>query len=248
MPINCGALPREIIESELFGHMAGAFTGATRDKAGLFEVCDGGTVFLDEIAEMSMELQSRLLRFLETGELRRVGSNRTIEVGTRVVAATNRDRAALETGEGFRTDLYYRLAHAVVTLPPLRRRGEDVELLIRHFLAHSCREEGKRVRLTPAAFRRLAAYSWPGNIRQMRAVIKRVVILAQDGHAVAAEELELMEGQAASTLLEELEVAERRRVSEALREARGSRTEAARALGMPRTTLLNKIRRYGLAE
>ena len=219
MPINCGALPREIIESELFGHMAGAFTGATRDKAGLFEVCDGGTVFLDEIAEMSMELQSRLLRFLETGELRRVGSNRTLAVSTRVVAATNRGRANLEAGEGFRTDLYYRLAHAVVTLPPLRRRGEDIELLIRHFLAQSCREEGKRVRLSAAAFRQLAAYSWPGNVRQMRAVIKRVVILAQDGHAVAAEELELMEGQAASTLLEELEVAERRRVSEALREA-----------------------------
>ena len=192
VPINCSALPREIIESELFGHMAGAFTGATRDKAGLFEVCSEGTVFLDEIAEMSVELQSRLLRFLETGESRRVGSNRNIACDTRIVAATNRDRTALERGEGFRTDLYYRLAHAVVVLPPLRARGDDVELLTDFFLAQACREEKKDVSLSGAARTRLLAHPWPGNVRQLRSVIKRVVILAAPGHEVAAGEHEIV--------------------------------------------------------
>jgi transcriptional regulator with PAS, ATPase and Fis domain len=246
VPINCGALPREIIESELFGHVVGAFTGATRDKPGLFEVCDNGTVFLDEIAEMSAELQSRLLRFLETGESRRVGGTRSIAVNTRIVAATNRDRASLENGEGFRTDLYYRLAHAVIVLPPLRRRGEDIALLVDHFFAQSCKEERKHLALSETARRRLIAHPWPGNVRQLRAVLRRAVILAADHHEIAADELELSDGQVATTLLEELEQAERRRVSEALQQARGSRTEAAKALGMPRTTFINKMKRYGL--
>jgi transcriptional regulator with PAS, ATPase and Fis domain len=248
MPINCGALPREIIESELFGHVAGAFSGAVREKSGLFETCDGGTVFLDEIAEMSLELQSRLLRFLETGESRRVGATRNVTVNTRVVAATNRDRASLEKGEGFRTDLYYRLAHAVITMPPLRQRGDDLALLIDHFLAEACREEDKRVRLSLSARRRMIAHSWPGNVRQLRSVIRRSVILSADRREIAAEELELGDSRAATTLLEELEQAEKRRVIEALQQTRGSRTEAAKVLGVPRTTLLNKIKRYGLAK
>ena len=249
MPINCAALPREIMESELFGHTAGSFTGATKEKMGLFEVCDRGTAFLDEIAEMPQELQSRLLRFLETGEVRRVGANRQIEVNTRIVAATNRERAALEKGDGFRTDLYYRLAHAVVTLPPLRRRADDIDLLIEHFLAESNREEAKQVELSEAAYDRLAGYSWPGNIRQMRAVIRRIVILSRAGQRVEPEHLDLSDDtQVATTLLEELEMAERRRVEEALQNARGSRTEAAKKLGMPRTTFINKLRRYGLMK
>src|SRR4029077_5306549 len=138
----------------------------TQGKTGLFEVCDSGTVFLDEIAEMPMELQAKLLRFLESGELRRVGATRNVAVDTRVVAATNRERGALERGEGMRKDLYYRLAHAVVELPALRYRGEDVELLLDHFLAQACEEEGKRVMLSPAARRSLVSYAWPGNVRQ----------------------------------------------------------------------------------
>jgi transcriptional regulator with PAS, ATPase and Fis domain len=246
VPINCSALPREIIESELFGHVAGAFTGATREKPGLFEVCEGGTIFLDEIAEMPIELQTRLLRFLETGEVRRIGSNRNLAVNTRVVAATNRERAGLERGEGFRNDLYYRLAHAVVVLSPLRRRGEDVDLLVSHFLAEACGEEGKRVELAAAARARLCDYSWPGNVRQLRALVRRVVILAAPGHEVTESELELDEGGAPTTLLEELAQAERGRIMEALAQARGSRTEAAKALGMPRTTLIHKLRRFGI--
>ncbi len=246
VPINCSALPREVIESELFGHVAGAFTGATRDKPGLFEVCDRGTAFLDEIADMPIELQARLLRFLETGEIRRVGANRTIAVDTLVVAATNRERASLEKGEGFRPDLYYRLAHAVVVLPPLRRRGEDVDLLVSHFVAEACGAQGKGVTLSNAARNRLIAYPWPGNVRQLRAVLRRLVILASPDHEIAAAEVRLDETGIASTLSEELEQAERRRMVEALAQSSGSRSDAARALGMARTTFVTKMKRYGI--
>lgn len=246
MAINAGSLPREIIESELFGHMAGSFTGASRDKPGMFEVCDKGTVFLDEIAEMPVELQSRLLRFLETGESRRVGANGNNAVDTRIIAATNRERGALERGDGFRLDLYYRLAHAVISLPPLRHRGDDVELLVEHFLQEACAAANRRVRLSPAAIRRLAGYSWPGNIRQLRSVIKRVVLLGAEDREVTPDELQLENAEVPTTLIQELEHAERRRVGEALAQARGSRTEAAKVLGVPRTTLVNRMKRYGL--
>ena len=246
VPINCSALPREVIESELFGHVAGAFTGATRDKPGLFEVCDHGTAFLDEIAEMSVELQSRLLRFLETGEIRRVGANRHIAVDTLVVAATNRERASLERGEGFRPDLYYRLAHAVVVLPPLRRRGEDVDVLVGHFFDEACRAQGKQMTLSVGARNRLVAYAWPGNVRQLRAVLRRLVILAAPGHEIAAHEIQLDDADVAATLSEELEQAERRRMVEALAQTSGSRSDAARMLGMARTTFVTKMKRYGI--
>ncbi|MGH7741444.1 MAG: sigma 54-interacting transcriptional regulator, partial [Candidatus Eiseniibacteriota bacterium] len=246
VPLNIALVAKEMFESELFGHVAGSFTGATRDKPGLFEVSDQGTVFLDEIAEMPLELQSRLLRFLETGESRRVGATQATRVNTRVIAATNRDRGSLEGGQGFRTDLYYRLAHAVFVLPPLRQRGDDVELLLDHFLEHFCEEEGKRVRLSPDARERLLAYSWPGNVRQMRSVIHRLVLLAAGGTEIRESHLQLSEVSRPSTLTEELEHAERGRIATALDQHRGSRTEAARFLGMKRTTLLNKMRRYGL--
>jgi two-component system NtrC family response regulator len=244
--INCSALPRDMIESELFGHVAGSFTGASRDKAGLFEVCDGGTIFLDEIAEMSVELQSRLLRLLETGESRRVGSTRNVAVDTRVVAATNRPRHGLESGEGFRPDLYYRLAHAVITLPPLRRRGGDLDLLIERFLDEACAEEGRTVTLSSAARKRMRAHAWPGNIRQLRAAIRRMVLLAANGDEIPESMLELDAGTAPATLFEELEETERQKIAEALAASRGSRTEAARSLGIPRTTFINKMKRYGL--
>jgi DNA-binding NtrC family response regulator/tetratricopeptide (TPR) repeat protein len=246
MPINCGALPREVIESELFGHVAGAFTGATRDKVGLFEACHQGTVFLDEIAEMSPDLQSRLLRFLETGEFRRVGSNRNVAVDTLVLAATNRDRTALESGDGFRVDLYYRLAHAVVVIPPLRRRGEDLDLLISHLLQEACERQGKQVSLATSARNRLIAYSWPGNVRQLRSTLNRLVILSPPGHEVSGNAIELDESQAPANLSEELEQAERRKIVEALAAASGVRSEAAKMLGMSRTTLIGKMQRFGI--
>jgi DNA-binding NtrC family response regulator len=246
MPLNIALVAKEMFESELFGHVAGSFTGATRDKPGLFEVSDQGTVFLDEIAEMPLELQSRLLRFLETGESRRVGATQSTRVNTRVIAATNGDRGAMERGEGFRTDLYYRLAHAVFVLPPLRQRGDDVELLLDHFFDYFRTEERKRVRLSKDARDRMLAYSWPGNVRQMRSVVHRLVLLASEGGEIRESHLQLSEVTRPSTLTEELEHAERGRIATALDQHRGSRTDAARALGMKRTTLLNKMRRYGL--
>ena len=245
-PLNMAQVARELFESELFGHLAGSFTGATRDKPGLFEVSDEGTVFLDEVAEMPLELQSRLLRFLETGDSRRIGATQSIHVNTRLIAATNRDRAVIERGEGFRLDLYYRLAHAVFVLPPLRHRGDDLELLLDHFFDRFCREEGKHVRLARAARERLLSYGWPGNVREMRSLVRRLVLLASDGGEIRETQLQLAEDRVPTTLTQELEHAERGRIATALDQHRGSRTEAARALGMKRTTLLAKMRRYGL--
>jgi transcriptional regulator with AAA-type ATPase domain len=245
-PLNVAVVAHELFESELFGHTAGSFTGATRDKPGLFEISHDGTVFLDEVAEMPMELQSRLLRFLETGESRRIGATQSTRVNTRLIAATNRDRASLERGDGFRTDLYYRLAHAVFVLPPLRHRGDDVELLLDHFLALYAGEERKHVRMERAARERLLSYSWPGNIREMRALVRRLILLASDGGEIRESQLQLADERKPTTLTQELEHAERGRIASALDQHRGSRTEAARALGMKRTTLLNKMRRYGL--
>jgi transcriptional regulator with PAS, ATPase and Fis domain len=247
LAINCAALPRDVIESELFGHVSGAFTGATRDKPGLLEACEGGTAFLDEIGEMSLDLQSRLLRVMEAGEIRRVGATRTTRVTTRIVAATNREVTALRSGQSFRPDLYYRLAHGVIQLPPLRRRGsQDVELLARHFLAQACAEEKKRVTLSEMALRRLVSYGWPGNVRELKTAIVQRVVLAHDGHEITAEELLLEEGSVPVTLDEELEQTERRRIQEALRQTANSKADAARLLGIPRTTLINRIKRLGL--
>lgn len=247
-PINCSTLPREMIESELFGHEAGAFTGALKAKPGLLEVCIGGTAFLDEVGEMPLELQTRLLRFLENGELRRVGGTDEIHSDARVVAATNRDRAKLERGEGMRLDLYYRVAHAVIELPPLRRRGDDIALLIDHFLADACQSEKKQVTFGADARARLLAYGWPGNVRQLKVAVRRAVLFAEDGAEVQGADLELENSNAPASLAEELAIAERGRIEAALQASGGSRTQAARALGMPRTTLVHKMKRLGMVK
>ena len=248
MAINCAALPRDVIQSELFGHVAGSFTGASRDKAGLFEVCDRGTALLDEVGEMPPDLQSHLLRFLETGESRRVGATRNVVVDTRVVASTNRDRALLKRGDRFRIDLYYRLAHGVIELPPLRRRGaRDIELLAHHFLAQACREEHKRVTLSEDALDRLVHHPWPGNIRELKAELLRRVVLARDGHEVAGDEFHFESGITPATLEEELEHTERERIRQVVAQF-SNKADAARALGVPRTTLINKMKRLGLEE
>jgi DNA-binding NtrC family response regulator len=244
--INCGALPRDVIESELFGHVAGAFTGAIRDKVGLLESCAGGTLFLDEIGEMSVDLQTRLLRFLESGEVRRVGSTKSTFFDTQIVAATNRERAALERGEAFRSDLYYRLAHAVVVLPPLRRRGDDIDLLVGHFLDEACGEFNRDVRLSDGARNRLIAFAWPGNVRQLRSFMRRLVVLAPPGGVISSDAIALEDTESSGGLTGELERTERRQIVEALEQARGVRTEAAKLLGMSRTTLLGKMKRYGI--
>jgi len=246
MAINCSAIARDLVESELFGHVAGAFSGATRDKPGLFEVCDGGSTFLDEIGELELDLQSKLLRFLEAGESRRVGATRNYEANVRTIAATNRDRGAMEKGEGFRSDLYYRLAHAVIELPPLRVRGEDIVLLADRFVALANAREKKDTVLSDAALDKLGAYSWPGNVRQLRGLIEHAVILAEPGATIGPDAFDIAEEREAGSFDREMELVEKRRMEEALRQHNGSKAEAARALRMPRTTFLARMRRYGM--
>src|SRR5262245_11234710 len=181
--VNCAAVPRELYESEFFGHARGAFTGALRDRVGRFELADGGTLFLDEVGEIPLELQAKLLRVLQEGELERVGEERTRRVNVRVIAATNRDlRAEVETGR-FRQDLYYRLSVFPVELPPLRKRVEDIPLLAEHFLAIAARKFGRaKPRLTLANVQQLQRYHWPGNVRELQHVIERAVIIANGAH------------------------------------------------------------------
>ena len=185
--VNCAAVPRELYESEFFGHARGAFTGALRDRAGRFELADGGTLFLDEVGEIPLELQAKLLRVLQEGELERVGEERTRKVDVRLVAATNRDlRTEAEAGR-FRQDLYYRLSVFPVELPPLRKRVEDIPLLAEHFLALAARKLGRpKPRLTLANAQQLQRYHWPGNVRELQHVIERAVITA-DGARLTIE-------------------------------------------------------------
>ena len=177
--VNCAAIPRELIESELFGHERGAFTGATAQKKGLFEVADGGTILLDEIGDMALGAQAKVLRVLQSGELMRVGGSRLVQVDVRVLAATHRNlQEAVQAGE-FREDLYFRLAVVPVAVPPLRERKQDIELLCRHLVDEACRDNGLRhKRLSDAALAALVTYDWPGNVRELRNVIERMVILS----------------------------------------------------------------------
>jgi two-component system repressor protein LuxO len=182
--LNCAAIPRDLLESEVFGHVKGAFTGATGDRVGAAKIADGGTLFLDEIGEMPLEMQVKLLRFVQTGTFQPVGSGRTERVDVRFVCATNRDPSAEVAAGRFREDLYYRLYVVPVDLPPLRERGSDVLLIARHFLASFTREEGKSFRgFASEAERALLGYSWPGNVRQLQNAIRNVVVL-HDGEWV----------------------------------------------------------------
>jgi two-component system repressor protein LuxO len=184
LALNCGAIPRDLLESELFGHVKGAFTGATESRVGAARLADGGTLFLDEIGELPIEMQVKLLRFVQTGMLQPVGASRPEKVDVRIVSATNRDPwAEVEAGR-FREDLYYRLYVIPLEMPPLRERGEDVLLLARHFLGAFAREEGKRLRsFAREAEQALAGYAWPGNVRQLQNVLRNVVVL-HDGEQV----------------------------------------------------------------
>src|SRR4051812_30270026 len=192
--VNCAAVPRELYESEFFGHARGAFTGALRDRAGRFELADGGTLFLDEVGEIPLELQAKLLRVLQEGELERVGEERTRKVDVRLITATNRDLRAEAAAGHFRQDLFYRLSVFPVELPPLRKRVEDVPLLADHFLALAARKFGRpKPRLTLADVQRLQGYHWPGNVRELQHVIERAVVTAAGGRLA----LELPAGQPA---------------------------------------------------
>jgi transcriptional regulator with PAS, ATPase and Fis domain len=245
--VNCSAVPATMMEAEFFGSLHGSYTGSTRDRAGLFEEAHGGSIFLDEIGEMPVDLQSKLLRFLETGEVRRIGSNAGRKVDSRLIAATNREASRLNAGDGFRPDLYYRLAHAVFTLPPLRSRGDDVAMLVDHFLEDFSQEARKRVAISAAARERISTYSWPGNVRQLRSLIQRLVIQTPDGQVVTPRDIPLGDqAEAPRNFSEEMESQEKARIREALEKTHYIKSDAARILRMSRTTLLGKMKRYGI--
>jgi len=245
--VNCSAIPREVAESELFGHERGAFTGAFTARPGVFEEAAGGTLLLDEVGDLPAPLQPKLLRALETRIVRRVGGRSDVRVDVRVVAATNRELAATD----FRSDLYHRLAAVVVRLPALRERPEDVETLIEHFLAGLAAEHGARV-LAPGALSALRAYRWPGNVRELRNAVERAVVLS-GGPVLTARDLLPpapvgSDGAASDELIggRTLDEIEREAIGQALVRTRGNQRAAALMLGLPRTTLADRARRYGL--
>jgi two-component system response regulator HupR/HoxA len=245
---NCGALPDTLLESELFGHARGGFTGATADRRGLFEEADRGTIFLDEVGEMSPAMQLRLLRVLQDGELRRVGTSVARTVDVRVIAATNADLAAEVEAGHFRKDLYYRLNVFPVELPPLRERAGDIPALVEFFLRPACRRARRAVpSITPAALALLQAYPFPGNVRELENEIERAVALAEEGLPVGPELLsERIRGAAAAprpaTLAAAVEQLKRRMIEDALKDC-GSKTAAAERLGLSRQSLQQMLRR-----
>jgi two-component system response regulator HupR/HoxA len=245
---NCGALPETLLESELFGHARGAFTGATADRRGLFEEADGGTVFLDEISEMSPAMQLRLLRVLQEGEVRRLGAPGVRKVDVRVIAATNADlEADVEAGR-FRRDLYYRLNVFPISLPALRDRVEDIPALAHAFLPPACRRARRLIpAISPEAMALLRAYPFPGNVRELENEIERAVALAEDGRPITPEHLSdrMRSPQAPSrpgTLAEAIEQLKRRMIEDALREG-GTKTRAAERLGLSRQSFQQMLRR-----
>jgi DNA-binding NtrC family response regulator len=258
--INCGALPETLLESELFGHERGAFTGATGTRKGLLENASGGTVFLDEISETSLAFQVKLLRVIQEHEIRRVGSNETILVDIRLIAATNRDLREMMRSNQFREDLFHRLNVFTIALPPLRDRSEDIPLLASHFLKAFNAAQGKSVRLASGALDAMKRYGWPGNVRELRNVLERAVVFNDTG-VIQASELEFGEAQpaeqatpkvaaapapAGATPGGSLEDLEREHIIRVLRETRGNKKKAAEILGIERRTLYNKAKRLGI--
>jgi len=252
---NCAALPENLLESELFGHKKGAFTGADHDKKGLFEIADSGTLFLDEIAEMSLTLQAKLLRVLQEGEVRPVGASRAKQVDVRIICATNKSLEKEVQGGRFREDLFYRLMVFPITLPPLRERREDIPLLAQHFLQRYTTEMRKAVAgLGQEALNQLCTYHWPGNIRELENEIQRLVIQVDDGEIVGPEHLSpqirrvenLVERVAPpkGTLKEMMEHVERWLLTQALKEHGNNKTQTAAALGITREGLHKKLSKY----
>jgi len=246
---NVSAIPETLLESELFGHVRGAFTGAERARIGLFEAADGGTLFLDEVGEMSPAMQAKLLRVVQNGEVRPLGGEHARKVDVRLVVATHRDLPKLVEEGSFREDLYYRLAVVTVHIAPLRDRPEDVPPLVAHFIEHHA--EGKRVMMDPGALVRLAAYPWPGNVRQLENEIQRALVLAHD--VVRIEHLSpVVRGDVALGTLEEFDlkgqvrVLERRLIKEALTRSKGNQTHAAKLLGVSRYGLQKMLKRLEL--
>ena len=256
--VNCGALPRELAESELFGHERGAFTGAVRLKKGKFELAEAGTIFLDEVADLPPELQVSLLRVLQAKEFDRVGGERTLRADVRVVAATNRPLKKMVEEKEFREDLFYRLEVIPLHLPPLRECREDIPLLVDHYLKRKSREINRPLRrLSGEALEILCDYNWPGNVRELENVIERTVVLS-DGEVIEPSDLplEAMDrpegaaqevGSEGGPLTDQLERLERELITRAMEEARGVKTRAAQILGIKTSALYYKLEKYGVA-
>jgi len=250
--VNCGALPENLLESELFGYKKGAFTGAGEDRIGLFEAADDGTIFLDEVGEMPASLQVKLLRVLQDGQIRRVGDTISRKVDVRLVAATNRDLKGEVEGGRFRQDLFYRLNVVPIDVPPLRERGEDVLLLAQHFLDQFAKQQHRKLRgLTPEARELLLRHPWPGNVRELENAMARAVALADEGAALepslfglGAPVTRRWDGQ--HTLRETLDAVEADTIREALRQCDQTVARAARALGVSRQHLHNRMNSHGI--
>ena len=252
--INCSAIPETLLESELFGHVKGSFTGAIRDKAGVFQVADGGTLLLDEIGDTSPLLQLKLLRVLQEGEIRRVGDERGIKVNVRLITATNRDLKTLLVSGQIREDFYYRIRVFEIKLPPLRERREDLPLLVNHFIGEASQAQQRPIRdISKDAMQHLSQYAWPGNVRELKNSIAHAFVTVSGDCLTLLDlpsEVRNVETRSASSapiLHPTVDVnAERKRIEDALRQTHGQKMEAAKILGMSRVTLWKKINRLGI--
>jgi two-component system response regulator HydG len=258
VPLNCAALSENILESELFGHIRGAFTGADRERKGWFEHANGGTLFLDEVGDIPLSTQVKLLRALESGEIVRVGTNEPVKVSVRLISATNRDLSEAIAAGTFRQDLYHRLKVVSVKLAPLRSRREDIPLLIDFFLKQFAAAHSKTIHsITPAARKALMAYSWPGNVRELKNCIESMVVMDFDGvidvddltediQAVASPPADPAAGGAGHLVGRPLEEVEKYYIVETLKLTAGNREEASRMLGIGERTLYRKLKEYGI--
>jgi DNA-binding NtrC family response regulator len=246
LSVNCAAIPPNLIESQLFGHMKGAFTGASADHLGWFKQADSGTLFLDEVGELPLIAQAKLLRILEGHPFLPVGATREVSVDVRVIAATNRDLRQLVNSKAFREDLFYRLTVFEIEVPPLRHRGDDVALLVDHFLERFRNHHGRpALKLAAAAREKLLAYRWPGNVRQLRNVIDSCVVMAE-GDSIEPGDLGLQEHDAEAFDSLRIEHWERKLIQKALKETNGKVPEAATLLGISRATLYRKLDEFGI--
>lgn len=259
LAINCAAIPETLLESELFGHEKGAFTGADRRRIGKFEQCNGGTLFLDELGDMPQAVQSKILRVTQEQKFDRVGGNETIRTDVRIIAATHHDLKAEAASGVFRQDLFYRLSVFTIHLPPLRDRGDDLRILVAHFIRRYCRELGRDVQqVAPEAMQRLKDYSWPGNVRELQSVIKQALLRAVGATLIPAflpacfhpDRAEGEQGESAThpSPRGTLDEVERETIQRCLRESAGNRQRTAELLGISPRTLLRKIRKYGLED
>ena len=254
---NCAALTETLLESELFGHVRGAFTGADRDKKGLFELADRGTLFLDEVGDMSPEMQKKLLRVLQEGEIRPVGGKSVRKVDVRILAASNKDLKKLVDGGEFREDLYYRLKVLTVRTPPLRQRKEDIPLLVDHFLRAHTPPGRRQKHLAEGVLERLVAHDWPGNVRELENEVKRMIALGDDAIGLETLSESVRRGAAPEgpgddesvhNLVDLVERVERREIAKALARAQGNKTRASDLLGISRFTLQRKLEKYGMED